>query len=48
VSLPLDAAGTWLVKAVHMTRTPAGSEADWESLWAPLTFEVPEKARTGE
>jgi uncharacterized GH25 family protein len=48
VSLPLDAAGTWLVKAVHMVRTPAGTEADWESLWASLTFEVPEKARAGE
>jgi uncharacterized GH25 family protein len=36
----LSDAGLWLVKAVHMI--PASSaEADWESLWASLTFELP-------
>lgn len=29
-----------LVKAVHMIPAPAGTDADWESLWASLTFEV--------
>ncbi len=32
--------GTWLIKAVHMVPAPAGSAADWESIWASLTFEV--------
>jgi len=35
------APGEWLVKAVHMVPAPAESGADWESLWASLTFEVP-------
>ncbi len=34
-------AGRWLVKAVHMLPAPKGSGADWESLWASLTFELP-------
>lgn len=38
VKLPLDRAGHWLVKAVHMRPAPPGSGADWESLWASLTF----------
>lgn len=40
VSLTISGAGIWLVKAVHMT--PAEVEgADWESIWATLTFERP-------
>ena len=31
--------GVWLVKAVHMFEAPEGSGADWESVWATLTFE---------
>lgn len=38
VSLRLDKSGEWLVKSVHVVRAPAGSGADWESLWASLTF----------
>jgi uncharacterized GH25 family protein len=34
-------AGVWLIKAVHMVPLPAGSDADWESFWASLTFELP-------
>lgn len=41
VELPLDGAGLWLVKAVHMMPAPAATGADWESLWASLTFEIP-------
>jgi len=41
VVLELGAGRTWLVKAVHMVAAPAGSGADWESLWASLTFEIP-------
>ncbi len=39
--LPLDRGGVWLVKAVHMVPAPRETGADWESLWASLTFEVP-------
>jgi uncharacterized GH25 family protein len=41
VSLALPRGGVWLVKAVHMVPAPADSGADWESLWASLTFETP-------
>ncbi len=34
--------GPWLLKAVHITPAPPGGEADWESLWASLTFEIPD------
>jgi uncharacterized GH25 family protein len=40
-SLVLDRPGLWLVKAVHMVPAPEGSGAEWESLWASLTFELP-------
>jgi len=36
----IDEAGPWLVKAVHMVPAAAGSNADWESFWASLTFEM--------
>lgn len=32
--------GVWLVTSVEMVKAPALSRADWESLWASLTFEV--------
>ncbi len=35
----LPKAGVWLVKSVEMTPAPAGSDFDWEGLWASLTFE---------
>jgi hypothetical protein len=28
------------VKAVHMVPAAAGTNADWESFWASLTFEM--------
>lgn len=40
VMLPLSP-GIWLVKAVHMEKAQPGSNADWESTWTALTFEVP-------
>jgi uncharacterized GH25 family protein len=43
VRLRLDRPGMWLVKAVHMIPPSPGVDADWESLWASLTFEVPGK-----
>ena len=39
-ALPLDR-GVWLVKAVHMIPAPPDTGAEWESLWASLTFEIP-------
>jgi uncharacterized GH25 family protein len=41
VAFDLAPAGVWLVKAVHMVPAPPSSGADWESLWASLTFELP-------
>jgi uncharacterized GH25 family protein len=46
VRLPLPRAGAWLVKAVHMVAAPESSGAEWESLWASLTFEMPSLAPT--
>lgn len=40
VLLRLRPGGMWLVKAVHMIPAPAGSNADWVSFWASLTFEL--------
>lgn len=40
VHLTLRPGGMWLVKAVHMAPVPAGIDADWQSYWASLTFEV--------
>ena len=40
-SISLTGAGIWLVKAVHMIPAPKETGADWESLWASLTFEAP-------
>lgn len=39
VTLPIAEEGAWLIKAVHMIDAPEGSGADWESIWATLTFE---------
>lgn len=39
VTLPLPKPGVWLVKSVQMIAAPPGANADWESLWASLTFE---------
>jgi uncharacterized GH25 family protein len=39
VRFDLPGGGVWLIKSVQMVAAPAGSNADWESLWASLTFE---------
>jgi uncharacterized GH25 family protein len=39
VTFHLPKHGVWLIKSVQMIPAPAGSNADWESLWASLTFE---------
>jgi uncharacterized GH25 family protein len=38
LAMPHD--GQWLVKAVHMRPAQPGSGADWESLWASLSFSI--------
>jgi uncharacterized GH25 family protein len=40
-SFVLPRAGVWLVKSVHMVKASFFSDADWDSLWASLTFETP-------
>ena len=40
VQLRLSEPGPWLVKAVHMIPAPAGTDSQWESFWASLTFEL--------
>ncbi len=35
--------GFWLLRAVHMFPAAAGSGADWESVWASLTFPISRK-----
>jgi uncharacterized GH25 family protein len=39
----LRAPGMWRVAAVHMIDAPGNVAADWESLWASLTFELPSR-----
>ena len=41
VQFKLDKRGAWRIAAVHMVAPPAGVDADWDSLWASLTFELP-------
>ncbi|MGH9465263.1 MAG: DUF4198 domain-containing protein, partial [Thermoanaerobaculia bacterium] len=41
VTLRLSEPGPWLVTAVWAVEAPAGVDADWESFWASLTFELP-------
>lgn len=40
-SFRLRAPGMWRVAAVHLIEPPRDVAADWESLWASLTFELP-------
>jgi Domain of unknown function (DUF4198) len=37
-------AGRWLIKAVHMIPAPPDVLAEWESLWASVTFEIRESS----
>lgn len=45
VQFRLPRAGMWLVKAVHAVPAAPGTDADWESVWASLTFELAEGAQ---
>ena len=39
VRFQVPAGGMWLIKAVHMVPAPAGTNAEFVSFWASLTFE---------
>jgi len=39
VRFKLPKRGVWMIKSVQMIAAPPSSNADWESLWASLTFE---------
>ena len=41
----LSPGGMWLIKAVHMIPAPPGSDAEWSSYWASLTFAYPKVAQ---
>jgi hypothetical protein len=47
VRFRVRAGGMWLIKAVHMVPAPAGSNAEWASFWASLTFALPASNTTG-
>jgi uncharacterized GH25 family protein len=40
VRFRLHPGGMWLIKAVHMIPAPAGTNAEWASFWASLTFQL--------
>jgi hypothetical protein len=40
VTFTLPRGGVWMIKAVHMIEAPKGTNADWSSYWASLTFEL--------
>ncbi|HEY3204074.1 MAG TPA: DUF4198 domain-containing protein [Thermoanaerobaculia bacterium] len=48
VRFRLPGEGVWLIKAVHMVEAAKGTGADWQSLWASLTFEVPRASPVGK
>lgn len=39
VSFSLPGADRWLITAVHMVQAPPDRNADWQSIWAALTFQ---------
>ena len=41
VQFDFERPGTWLVTSVHMFPAPPKTNADWESVWASLTFARP-------
>jgi uncharacterized GH25 family protein len=43
VRFRLQRDGLWLIKAVHTIPAATGSNAEWESFWASLTFDLPLK-----
>lgn len=48
VAFTLPAAGVWRLAGVYMSEANDIPGIDWESLWASLTFELPEADAAGE
>jgi hypothetical protein len=44
VRFRLPGPGMWMIKAVHMIPAPSDSQADWQSFWASVTFDLPGSA----
>lgn len=42
--LRMEEPGVWMITSIHMVRAAAGLDAEWESFWASLTFEIPPAA----
>jgi hypothetical protein len=42
--IPAGSGGRFLVNAVHLQEPPQDGDTMWESLWASLTFELPERS----
>jgi uncharacterized GH25 family protein len=40
----LPESGVWMITSLHMVRSADAEQADWESFWASLTFELPRPA----
>lgn len=45
VKIPLDVSGIWKLHSIHMERRADTRQAEWESFWASLTFEIPTQER---
>ena len=39
-SVVLEEAGRWYLRALHVIRLQDDPQADWESFWTTITFEV--------
>jgi uncharacterized GH25 family protein len=46
IEVPLNRPGLWKLHAIHMIRLEDRKQADWESFWASLTFELPAKPQS--
>lgn len=45
VRITLPYSGAWMVSTVHMIPAAGTSDADWDSFWGNLTFELPARRR---
>src|SRR5262249_11871728 len=47
VRFRLRSSGMWMIKSVHMIPAQANTNAEWNSFWASLTFELPSAMAKG-
>lgn len=47
IRVPVSAAGLWNLRTIHVARSPAGVQADWDAYWATLVFLVPGAEQEG-